>query len=74
MSDVFLYIYFIFKSTKILPYFAASTQHFIGMPEYTKHSLLNTLHVYFTYTTQIIYTRLVYSILYPFLDFQVVCK
>ena len=28
MSDVFLQIYFIFKSTKALPYFAASTPTF----------------------------------------------
>ena len=47
MSDVFLYIYFIFKSTKMLPYFSTSTQHFTGMPEYTKHMLLNTLHVFY---------------------------
>ena len=65
MSDVFLYIYFIFKSTNILPYFAAST----GMPEYTKHMPLDTLHVFHIYNI-----RLVYSTLYPFLVFQVVCK
>ena len=49
MSDVFLKIYFIFKSTKILPYFAASNQHFTGMPEYTKDMILNTLHVFYIY-------------------------
>ena len=31
-----LYIYFIFKSTKILSSFAASNPHFTGMPEYIK--------------------------------------
>ena len=44
-----LYIYFIFKSTKILPYFATSNQHFPGMPEYTKHMILNTLQVFYKY-------------------------
>ena len=76
MSDVFLYIYFIFKSTKILPYFPASTQHFTGMPEYTMitHDIEYSACILFTYTTKIMYTRLVYSTLYPFLLFQVVCK
>ena len=46
-----LYIYFIFKSTKILPYFAASNQHFTGMPEYIKHMILNTLQVFYMYNT-----------------------
>ena len=55
MSDVFLYIYFIFKSTKILPYFAASTQHFTGMPEYTKYMLLNTQHVFYIYNKNNVY-------------------
>ena len=63
-----LYIYFIFKSTKILPYFAASNQHFTCMPEYIKHMILNTLQ-YFTYTTKIIYTILIYFTVYPFLVF-----
>ena len=31
---------------KILPYVAASNQHFTAMPEYTKHTILNTLHVF----------------------------
>ena len=44
-----LYIYFIFKSTKILPYFAASNQHFTGMPEYIKDMILNTLQVFYIY-------------------------
>ena len=44
-----LYIYFILKSTKILSYFAASNQHFTGMPEYIKHMLLNTLQVFYIY-------------------------
>ena len=42
-----LYIYFIFKSTKILPYFAATNQHFTDMPEYIKHMILNNLHVFY---------------------------
>ena len=42
MSDVFLWIYFIFKSTKILLYFSATNQHFTAMPEHTKHTILNT--------------------------------
>ena len=50
MSDVLIvYIYFIFKSTKILPYFAASNQHFTGMPEYIKRIILNTLQVFYIY-------------------------
>ena len=44
-----LYIYFIFKSTKILSYFPASDQHFTGMPEYIKHMILNTLQVFYIY-------------------------
>ena len=63
-----LYIYFIFKSTKILPYFAASNQHFTGMPEDIKNMILNTLQVY---TTKIMYTTLVYFTIYPFLVFYV---
>ena len=46
-----MYIYFIFKSIKILPYFAASNQHFTGMPEYIKHMILNTLQVFYIYNT-----------------------
>ena len=41
-----LYIYFIFKATKILPSFAASNQHVTGMPEYIKHMILNTVQVF----------------------------
>ena len=69
MFDAFLYIYFIFKSTIIFPYFAASTQHFTGMPEYTKHMLLNTLHVFYMYNTNnvhpfsIFYTISIFSFL-----------
>ena len=44
-----LYIYFIFKSTKILPYFAASNQHFTRMPEYIKHKIWNNLQVIYIY-------------------------
>ena len=44
-----LYIYFIFKLTKTLPYFTASNQHFTGMPEYIKHMILNTLQVFYIY-------------------------
>ena len=44
-----LYIYFIFKSIKILPYFAASNPYFTGMPEYIKHMIWNTLHVFYIY-------------------------
>ena len=47
MSDVFIIDLFIFESTKILPYFAASNQHFTGMPECTKHMILHTLHVFY---------------------------
>ena len=47
MSDVFIVDYFIFKSTKLIPYFAASNQYFTGMPEYIKHVILNTLHVFY---------------------------
>ena len=46
-----LYIYYILKSTKILPYFVASNQHFTGMPEYIKHMILNTLQVFYIYNT-----------------------
>ena len=49
MPDVFIVDLFIFKLTKISPYFAASNQHFTGMPEYTKHMILNTLHVCYIY-------------------------
>ena len=42
MSDVFIVDLFIFKSTKNIPSFAASNQHFTGMPEYTKYMILNT--------------------------------
>ena len=42
MSDVFIVDLFIFKLTKILPYFATSNQHFTGMPECTKYMILNT--------------------------------
>ena len=49
MSDIFIVDLFIFKSTKILPSFAASNQHFTGMPEYIKHMILNTLQVFYKY-------------------------
>ena len=63
MSYVFLYIYLM-------------TQHSTGMPEYTKHMLLNTPHVFYIYNTNNLHLYLVYSTLhvYPFLVFQVVCK
>ena len=46
-----LYIYFIFKSTKILPYFAASQNitGMPGMPEYIKRIILNNLQVFYIY-------------------------
>ena len=47
-----LYIYCIFKSTKLLPYFAASNQHFSGMPEYVKHMILNNLQVFDIYNNK----------------------
>ena len=58
-----LYIYFIFKSTKILPYFAASNQHFTGMPEYIKHIIVNTLQVLYIYNkNNLHHFRLFYNI------------
>ena len=48
MSDLII-AFFIFKLTKILPYFAASNQHFTGMPEYIKDMILNTLQVFDIY-------------------------
>ena len=49
MSDVFIVDLFIFNSTKILPSFDASNQHFTGMPEYIKRMILNTLQVFYIY-------------------------
>ena len=49
MSDVFIVDLFYFQINKKLPYFAASNQHFTGMPEYTKHMILKTLHVLYIY-------------------------
>ena len=41
------YINFIFKSTKILPFFAASNQHFQVCQYISKHMILNTLQVFY---------------------------
>ena len=57
------------KSTQILPYFAASPQHLHvdSMPEYAKHMLLNTLHVFYIYNKnnvrpfRIFYTKSIFS-------------
>ena len=46
-----LWIYFIFKSTKILPYFVASNQHFTGMPQNIKDMIVNTVQVLNIYNT-----------------------
>ena len=48
MSYVFIVDLFYFQvSNKILPSFAASNQHFTGMPEYIKNLILNTLQVFY---------------------------
>ena len=39
---------------------------FTGMPEYIKHMILNTLHVFYIWTN-IMYTTLIYFTIYPFL-------
>ena len=50
MSDVFIVDLFYFQiNAKIIPSFAASNQHFTGMPKYIKHMILNTLHVFYIY-------------------------
>ena len=75
MSDVFIVDLFIFKSTKITPYFAASNQHLTCMSEYIKHMILNTFNVFYIYTctTHIIYIPLVYFTLYPLFSFLSLC-
>ena len=45
MSDVFIVDLFYFK-IKILPYFVASNQHFIGMLQNIKHMIVNTVQVF----------------------------
>ena len=49
MSDVFIVDLFYFKINKNITIFAASNQHFTGMPGYIKHMILNTLQVFYIY-------------------------
>ena len=67
-----LHIYFIFKSTKILPYFVTSNQHFTGMPEYAKHTILNTLHIFYIYNKNNLHS-LYYILQYIRFSFLNVC-
>ena len=44
-----LYSYLILNSTKILPYFVESNQHFTGMPQNIKHMIVKTVQVFNIY-------------------------
>ena len=52
MSDAVTVDLFYFEINKeYYQSFAASNQHFTGMPEYTKHMILNTLQVFDIYNS-----------------------
>ena len=63
MSDVFIVDLFHFQiQKKILPSFAASNQHFTGMPEYINHMILNTLQVFYICTNNLHHFSIYYNI------------
>ena len=58
----------------MLPSFAASNQHFTGMPEYIKHMLLNILQVFYIYNKQNLHHFIMYYNISSFSLFKFVCK
>ena len=74
MSNVFIVDLFYFQiiSSKILPSFAASNQHFTGMPEYIKHMILNNLKVFYIYNKNNVHHFILQYIHFYFSKF--VCK
>ena len=59
MSYVFIVDLFYFQINKNINILLHQIKHFTGMPEYIKHMILKTLHVFYIYKKIIIYTPLV---------------
>ena len=60
----FVLVYRTLLTSIIKPNTAASNQHFAGRPEYIKHMILNTLHVFYMYNK---------NNLHPFSIFYNIC-
>ena len=66
MSDVFIVDLFYFQINTNSTMFAASNQHFTGMPEYIKHMILSTVQVFYIYNKNNLHHFSIFPI-YPFL-------